>query len=512
MGVVVSPGVFTSERDFSLYIPAISTSIFGVVGTAAKGPTDEVTLITDEGNLIKTFGIPSADHLAMYAAIRYLRHGRQLKFVRVGNYDVSAEIEMQGAVAEGGAVADCGTISAATTGSHGNLIRVVVAASTFWADAYMITVIYDGNLVEKYDRMLAGAANAADANYWVTRINASSEYIQVDASSVDATRGFLAVANYDLVSGDDGAPANNSDIVGSAGTPPTIPSTGLQLFANPEYEDVNLIAVPGNSETSVITAMITLCEARGDAMCLVDPPLGKTVQGIAAWHNGVGGGSGEPTVALNTSYGALAWPWLQVFDAWSDAQIWIPPSGHVAGAIAFTDREAEPWFAPAGLNRGRFTDVLAVEHSASQGERDYLYADGNAVNPIVSFVGDGVALWGQRTLQRTSTALDRINVRRLLLYMRKVIATAVRTLVFEPNDEFTWRAFVRLIEPFCRTIKARRGLYAFKVICDSTTNTPDIVDRNEMSGKILLQPTKTAEMITVDFILLPTGASFEEFV
>ena len=511
MGVVVSPGVYTTETDFSLYAPALSTSIFGVVGTAAKGPTDEVTLITDEASLINTFGNPSALHFAMYAGIRYLRYGRQLKFVRVAQYDVTAEIEMQGATLAGGALGDVGTVQAATSGRHGNLLQVIVAASTYYSGAYKFTVVYDGNLVETYDNMLTGAVNTGSANFWVTRLANGSAWVVVDSTSLDNTRPFLGVGTYTLVSGDDGAPATTADIVGSVGSPPTVPATGLQLFRNPETMDVNLLAVPGNPTAAVIAELISICEARGDAMCLIDPPEGKTVQGVADWHNGVGGGAGEPTVALNSSYAALTWPWVQVFDAWSNANLWVPPSGHVAGAIAYTDANSETWYAPAGLSRGRLVDVLDIEHSASQGERDFLYSGGNSVNPIVNFVTDGAVIWGQRTLQRTATATDRINVRRLLLYMRKVVASAVRTLVFEPNDEFTWRAFVRLVEPLCRTIKSRRGLYDFRVICDSTTNTAAVIARNEMAGNILLQPTRTAEMITVDFVLLPTGASFEEF-
>ena len=511
MGVVVSPGVYVTETDFSLYAPALSTSIFGVVGTASKGPTDEIVLITDEASLINTFGKPSANHFGMYAGIRYLRYGRQLKFVRVANYDVKAEIVIPGAAAEGGATGDAVTLEAATTGSHGNLISIVIAASAYYSGAYKFSVLYDGNIVETYDRMLTGAANSASAYFWTTQLANNSVWVVADADSLDNTRPFLSTGTYALAGGDDGAPATNADIVGTAGTPPTVPASGLQLFRNPETIDVNLLAVPGISASAVVTELISICEARGDAMCLIDPPLGKTVQGVADWHNGAGGGTGEPTAALNSSYAAMVWPWVQVFDAWSNASIWVPPSGHMAGAIAYTDNETETWYAPAGLSRGRLVDVLAIEHSASQGERDFLYSGGNSVNPIVNFVTDGAVIWGQRTLQRTATATDRINVRRLLLYMRKVIASAVRALVFEPNDEFTWRAFVRLVEPICSMIKSRRGLYDFRVICDSTTNTAAVIARNEMAGKILLQPTRTAEMITVDFVLLPTGASFEEF-
>jgi phage tail sheath protein FI len=183
----------------------------------------------------------------------------------------------------------------------------------------------------------------------------------------------------------------------------------------------------------------------------------------------------------------------------------------MARLAADTDQNDEVWFAFAGLLRGRLLGALDVEYSPVQGERDYMYSGGNAVNPIVSFPVDGICLFGQRTLQRASTALDRINVRRMLLYARKVIASAVRYLVFEPNDLMTWIRFVDLVSPYLRSIKARRGLEDFRVVCDETTNTPDRINNNDMVGKLFLKPTKTAEMIELEFTLLPTGATFEEF-
>jgi len=177
--------------------------------------------------------------------------------------------------------------------------------------------------------------------------------------------------------------------------------------------------------------------------------------------------------------------------------------------MAFTDFNRDPWWAPAGLQRGRLVDVLDVEHSPSQGERDFMYSGGNAVNPIPNFTKDGVVIWGQRTLQRAPTALDRINVRRLLLVIKKAVSTAVRFLVFEPNDEFLERQFVNLVNPFLRGIQARRGLVDFRVISATTDANRD---RNEFVGRIFLKPVKAAEIIELEFVVVAQTANFEEFI
>lgn len=501
--IIVSPGVYTREIDFSLYVPQLATSVFGIVTTASKGPVNEITLITDEASLVDTFGPPSADHLGLYAGIRYLRQGRQLKVVRVANYDQTATGYIRDAADAGNAVALTGTSS----GSWGNSTTLMVTAGTD-AGTYKVTVLYAGVTAEVFDLLKVGAANVDDANYIETRMNGVSAFVSVVA---DTTYSDLEIATATMTGGDDGAPALESDYVGIVGAPPVIPATGLQLFANPEDVDVNIIACPGIAYDGVVTAMVTLCETRADCICLIDVPYGKTVKQAVAWTNGLGGGVDDPTAALNSSYAAAFYPWVQVYDGYTNANVWIPPSGHVAGAIAYTDYVADPWWAMAGLNRGLLRDVLQVEHSATQGERDYMYSNGNIVNPVINLSGQGIVIWGQRTTQRAPTALDRINVRRLLLYMRKGIATAVQYLLFEPNDEVTWARFRLLVGPVMEEIKGRRGVTDYQVICDDTTNTSVSIARNELRGKISFVPTKAAKMIVVDFVVLNNQAQFTEF-
>jgi len=502
--IIISPGVYSRELDLSLYVPQLAQSILGLVTTASKGPTNEITLITDENALISTFGIPSAEHLGIYAAIMYLRRGRQLKVIRVADYDQTAE----GVIRNDGDTADAVAMSALSTGSWGNNTSVVVSAGTD-AGTYRITVLYNGGTTEVYDLLKVGAANVNDSNYIETRINGVSEFISVIADSAQTTLAVSSVA-VSLAGGDDGAPADPSDYVGVAGAPPAIPSTGLQLFANPETIDLNLVAVPGITDRSVVSALLTLAENRKDVIALIDVPYGKSVQQAVAWTNGTGGGASDPTAALNSSYAAAFYPWVQIYDGYNDADVWIPPTGVVAGGMAYTDQVADPWFAPAGPTRGKYVDVLDVEHSATQGERDYMYSNGNIVNPIINKVGQGIMLYGQRTTQRADTKLDRINVRRLLNYMEKAIATAVDSLTFDPNDEITWARFRTKVKPIMAEIKGRRGIEEYEVICDASTNTETVRQRNELHGDIMFIPVGAAEMIQLTFVILNSQAQFQE--
>jgi len=178
--------------------------------------------------------------------------------------------------------------------------------------------------------------------------------------------------------------------------------------------------------------------------------------------------------------------------------------------MAITDSVTDPWFAPAGLNRGVIPEAVGIERSLSQGERDLLYSNG--INPIANFVKGGIVVWGQKTLQSLPTALDRVNVRRLLLFIRKSIATAVLGLIFEPYDPKTWRRLVNLINPLLADIKGREGLVDYKVVCDSSVNTPSTLDNSELHANVFLKPVKAAEFIIVDYILTSQGSTFNETV
>jgi len=286
---------------------------------------------------------------------------------------------------------------------------------------------------------------------------------------------------------------------------------GIEQFADPEGFDINLCLCPdyaGNPEVS--QKIIQMCETRYDCFGLIDPPKGLTPQQVIDWSNG--DGQWSSLNAYNSSFASLYYPWIKIYDVFNKRPVWVPPSVKMIGVYAYSDMVAEPWMAPAGLNRGRLFNTLATERPLTIGERDAMYGTQNSVNPIVDFKGDGIVAWGQRTLQRKPSALDRVNVRRLMIHISKVLATAVKYIVFEPNDPITWTSYRLLVQPFLDDVKSRRGLYDFGIRCDSSTNTPYHIDNNEMVAEIWLQPVKAAEKVITRFILTPTGVSLGEII
>jgi len=211
--------------------------------------------------------------------------------------------------------------------------------------------------------------------------------------------------------------------------------------------------------------------------------------------------------SFDSNYTATYWPWVKIMDTDINKPVWVPPSVVMAGVISFNDTVAYEWFAPAGFNRGMLTEALEVESRLTHAERDDLYE--GRVNPIATFK-EGISVWGQKTLQARPSALDRINVRRLLIAAKKFIASATKYLIFENNTTATRNRFLNIANPYFESVQQRQGLYAFKVIMDESNNTPDVIDRNQMIGEIFLQPAKSAEFIILDFNILPTGAVFPE--
>ena len=391
-------------------------------------------------------------------------------------------------------------VTAATKGTHGNALTVTVSLATNGTD-FQIKV-YDGErLAERWDNL---TKTSTSDNYLETVINDISTYITVADQTGNANNP--GYGDNLLAGGNDGlSDVSDADYIG---TVTSLGKTGLQIFLNAEDFDLNLLATPGVSSAAVINEMLLICATRGDAMALIDPPFGLSVQQVTDWHNGYGAYSDHS--AFNTLYGALYWPWLQIYDAVNKQKVWVPPSGLVAGVYAFTDYTTETWFAPAGFNRGGLLQPLKLEYNADLGERDLMYGNQNAVNPIINDRRNGITVWGQRSLQRKPSALDRVNVVRLVLYLRKVIATAVKYLVFEPNDPVTWATFVNTVAPYMESVKQRRGVYEYKVICDKSTNPPDAIDRGEMHAVVALKPVKAAEFIEVKFAVTTTGANFDE--
>jgi len=307
----------------------------------------------------------------------------------------------------------------------------------------------------------------------------------------------LVEGTYDLAGGDNGV--SNSDDVNSAtliGDPTATPKTGIYALDDDNL-NISVALVPGMNNSNLQNALITLAEDSQNFIALVSPPYASvnTVQEAIEWSNGR---SETRTTAINSSYAAVFWPWLQVFNVFTAADQWYDPTIYAARQMCFTDSAAETWFAPAGFQRGRLTKPTAVDVILNQGDRDSLYSGGNIINPIVSFPTQGITIFGQRTAQREPSALDRINVRRLMIYLRKVVLAASQRFVFEPNDPITWEAIQNVIDPLLDDIRRRRGITDYKVVCDETTNTPERIDRNELWCKVLLKPTKAAEIIVFE--------------
>ena len=275
----------------------------------------------------------------------------------------------------------------------------------------------------------------------------------------------------------------------------------INAVSNPDEYDINLMVTPGanHREHSVVTTHAkNTCEDRGDAFYVMDAAAyGDSINTVI-----------NTIKAFDSNYAATYYPWVKILDTDKNKPVWVPPSAVVPGAIAFNDQVAFEWFAPAGLNRGTLTEVIETADRVTHEERDDLYE--GRVNPIATFPGQGVCIWGQKTLQAKPSALDRVNVRRLLIAVKKFIASATRYLVFENNTSATRNRFLNIVNPYLESVQQRQGLYAFKVIMDATNNTPDVIDRNQMIGELFLQPAKAAEFIILDFNILPTGAAFPE--
>jgi hypothetical protein len=309
---------------------------------------------------------------------------------------------------------------------------------------------------------------------------------------------------FDVSGGDDGYTGiTDSNYIGNL-----LLGTGLRSFRNPEKIDINLLICPGVSSQNVQDELISLSEKRADCLAIPDPPdwaSVDTVQEILNFHNG----TYVRTTALNTSYGALYWTWQQVYDEYHEVNVWTAPSGHVAMAMANNDNLQAPWFAPAGLKRAKLVGSTEVRYSPDQDDRDALGGPGARVNPIVKFVGDGTYIFGQKTLTTTTSAVNRVNVRRMLLYAEKVIATAARILIFDPNDTVLEREFKQLVEPVLDDILTRRGIREYSIVV-ATTDTDR--DNNKAVFKLLIKPTKAAEIIEIQFALTSQGADFQELL
>jgi phage tail sheath protein FI len=353
------------------------------------------------------------------------------------------------------------------------------------------------------------------SNYiYVSAVNLPTvDYLQNDGTTVNEdAAGTSYSASLPINESGSFYNATGTNAVASANYFDNISNTNAQGLTSGNYTDAisildnkdeyifNVLSTPGlvyenSDQAGVLNSVITLAESRGDCIAVVDlDNYGSTVSNITS-----------TATSLNSSYASSYWPWVQVVSA-TGRNVWAPASVVVPGIYAFTDNSSAPWFAPAGLVRGGIVGVIQAEQKLTRTQRDSLY-DGK-VNPIATFPGQGIAVFGQKTLQTKASALDRVNVRRLLIQLKKFLGDQARNLVFEQNTVATRNRFLSVVNPYLESVVQRQGLYAFRVVMDDTNNTADVVDRNQLVGQIFIQPAKTAEFIVLDFTVEPTGATF----
>jgi hypothetical protein len=552
MANLVSPGVQVKEIDLTNVVPSVSSTIGAMAGAFAWGPVNEVVTVSSETQLVEKFGKSDANTFeSVLTASQFLSYGNNLKVVRaVGSAARNATASGTGILTQNKAVFDGQTPAAADwaqaryPGVTGNAVGVSVLTATQTGTAWQLSN------VEGAPGTSAGAAAVGGSNdeihIWVYDVNGS---ITGTAGTVLETWTYLSQASD--VKSSDGTSLYYKDVINSgsnwvfignhaaaltdAGDSATSnafttvatffialtggidantltvgeTTTALAYFADAETIDVNLVFQSNSSlssgDTITLSNYITaLTAARKDAVGFVSPERTATVNAaapatsVATWRTG----------CTSTSYGFADSSSLYVYDKYNDVYRWIAAAGSTAGLTANADLVADAWFSPAGFTRGNVRNVTKLAWNPNQASRDALYKTG--VNPIVTFPGQGTVLFGDKTLQSKPSAFDRINVRRLFIVLEKAVSTASKASLFEFNDEFTRAQFRNMVEPFLRDVKGRRGITDFKVVCDGTNNTGNIIDTNKFVADIYVKPARSINYITLNFIATRTGVEFSE--
>ena len=557
MAFQLSPGVNVSEIDLTTVVPSVATTIGGLTGEFLWGPANEITIINNEVQLAERFGKPDANTAqTFFTAANFLSYGSDLRVVRsVGATakNATANSSANTVLIENNTDYEQNHSSNTTTSFHakwagalGNSIKVsmadslsnttlysawtysgefdsIPATSTFAsrtssANDEMHIIVLDvtgklsgtaGTILEKF----AFVSKASDAknpdgssNYYVDVINSRSKYLWWGGHlAANWGTSSAATVNYANMTANTTATLSGGiDVTPTAGNI----NTSSDKFANPDAVDVSLIMAGPTTGTTIPNYLIALAESRKDCVVFVSPPKSDVVYaGAGAEVTNITTTAGTYT---KSSFAVMDTGWKYQFDKYNDVYRWVPLNGDIAGLCARTDNERDPWFSPAGLNRGVIKNVVKLAWNPTKAERDTLYKLG--VNPVVTFPGEGTILYGDKTLLNKPSAFDRINVRRLFIVLEKSIAKAARSSLFEFNDEFTRASFINLVEPFLRDVQGRRGIYDFRVVCDTTNNTGEIIDKNQFVGDIYIKPARSINYIQLNFVAVRTGVAFEEIV
>jgi phage tail sheath protein FI len=558
MAFQLSPGVNVSEIDLTTIVPSVATSIGAFAGPFAWGPIGEIITISDEVRLAATFGNPdSTNYEYWFSAANFLAYTSNLKIVRAANITTTRNASANGAnnVAlikneddyldnwSSGNTA-YGIAFARYAGAIGNTLRVSVAdANTYsgWIystqftsapgtstyvsnkggsldEVHVIVVDEDGlfsgtrgTVLEKFG-FVSKASDAKDDsgnnNYYKQVLENKSRYIYwashpttiATGTSWGSTANNTAFANLTA----------NVTVSLSGGVDGTITTanviTAYDSFDPAESVDIALV-VSGPASQTVADSLISMAETRKDCVVFLSPEKADCVDNAGSETTDI---RAYRDTLTSTSYAVLDSNWKYQYDKYNDVYRWVPLNGDVAGLCARTDLERDPWFSPGGLNRGIIKNSIKLAWNPTKTNRDDLYVKG--INPIVTFQGEGTVLFGDKTLLSKPSAFDRINVRRLFIVLEKAIARAARFSMFEFNDQFTRAQFVALVEPFLRDVQGRRGITDFRVVCDETNNTGEVIDRNEFIGDIYIKPARSINFIQLNFVAVRTGVSFDEVV
>ena len=565
---IISPGVLARENDISFIAPAALEAGAAIIGPTVKGPVEEPTLVTSYGQYQRIYGTTfesgsnKYEFLTSIAVKSYFNQGGNSVLVsRVvsGSFGVGTsetisaasvsndnpftiETLAKGAIqnSSGSFNSDGSLVNGTADNLRYEISNINDAQGTFSLqvrrgdDNTKNKIILesfndlslDPNSANYIERVVGNQYKTKTTDGDVTYFNTIGEYVNqskyIRIASVNSPTlnyigndgqisdsdlsGSLPTAQSGSFSGatgnlykDDAANNHFGDITdgNTQGLVAANYADAISILGNKDEYVFNIISAPGliydfGTHKTQLDSIISLAETRGDAIAVVDlEQYGATVSNTVSAAN-----------TVNSSYTATYWPWLQTQSA-TGKNVWIPASTVIPGVYAFTDGAAAPWFAPAGLTRGGIPNVIQAERKLTRAQRDTLYSAN--VNPIATFPGSGISVFGQKTLQKKKSALDRVNVRRLLIELKKFVGDVSRTLVFEQNTERTRGRFLAQVNPYLASVVNRQGLYAYRVVMDETNNTSDTIDRNQLIGQIYIQPAKTVEFVILDFTIEPTG-------
>lgn len=571
MAFQISPGINVSEIDLTTVVPQDTGIACGFAGNFAWGPAGIVTQISNENELAQVFGKPDSNTAtSFFTAASFLAYSNNLRMVRavganarnaVANTDpnsinllVNNPNSYELLFLNTNNNNNYGPFAAKFPGALGNSLSISfidaggsaqfqswnvngIGVSSYFPSApgtsaqatalgatndelHLVVLDAGGlftgvkNSVLEVWPYLSKGLDAVDAlgnsNYYKNVILNNSKYIYVmdpvDYANTVSTWGRpLANTQYATVSG-----TYSASFIKGNDSPPSTANTisAYSRFTSPDDVALSFV-ITGDADITVQQyAIDNIAESRKDCITFISPPssavinqFGNEVPNIIAWTG---------TLARSSSYAVADSGWKYMFDKYNNVYRWVPLNGDIAGLCVYTSTVRDTWFSPAGFNRGQIKNAVRLSWNPNQTNRDELYSVG--VNPVVSVQGAGIILYGDKTLQIKPSAFDRINVRRLFILLEKTIARAARFSLFEFNDEFTRSQFVALVTPFLRDVQGRRGIYDFRVVCDTTNNTPQVIDSNQFVGDIYIKPARAINYIQLNFVAVRTGVDFTEIV